>query len=108
MIDNTWTTVAASADLLGLGGADVRKGGVIMSGPAAQHEGTGLPTAARTGGAATAFLGGALGVGTSRVASALDRRPKSLCTVERSFVPTYLPQNDGTTLGIRSPGRPLS
>ncbi|MGY1835096.1 hypothetical protein ACI79P_08305 [Blastococcus sp. SYSU DS0510] len=108
MIDNTWTTAAASADLLGLGGADVHVGGLVMTGVAAQHEGTGLPTAARTGGAATALLGGGVGVGTPRVAPALDRRPKSLCTVERSFVPTYLPQNDGTTLGIRSPGRPLS
>ncbi|MCF6745305.1 hypothetical protein E9529_13680 [Blastococcus sp. KM273128] len=99
----TTTITAASADLLGLGGVDARTGGLIMTGPAAQHEGTGLSSACR--GEWTSVLGG--DAGTDR-AAAFDRRPKSLRTVERPFVPTYLPQHDGTTLGIRSPGRPLS
>ncbi|MCF6509123.1 hypothetical protein E9549_17190 [Blastococcus sp. MG754426] len=97
----TTTITAASADLLGRGGVDARTGGLIMTGPAAQHEGTGLSSAACRG-EWTAVLGGDAG------AAAFDRRPKSLRTVERPFVPTYLPQHDGTTLGIRSPGRPLS
>ncbi|MGY1721974.1 hypothetical protein [Blastococcus sp. SYSU DS0533] len=100
----TTTITAASVDLLGLGGVDARTGGLIMTGPAAQHEGTGLSSAACRG-EWTAVLGGV--AGTAGVATS-DRRPKSLRTVERPFAPTYLPQNDGTTLGIRSPGRPLS
>ncbi|WP_346619914.1 hypothetical protein [Blastococcus montanus] len=108
MTSTTWTS-AASTDLLVSGGVDVRTGGLIMAGPAAQHEGTGLPTAACAGvGSATGVVGGAVGTGASRVASALDRRPKSPSIAERFLAPTYLPQNDGTTLGIRSPGRPLS
>ncbi|SEK21665.1 hypothetical protein SAMN04515665_101130 [Blastococcus sp. DSM 46786] len=103
----TTTTTAASADLLGLGGVDARTGGLIMTGPAAQHEGTGLSSAACTSGEWTAVLGGGVAAVTACV-TAFDRRPKSLRSVERPFVPTYLPQNDGTTLGIRSPGRPLS
>ncbi|MGY1848372.1 MULTISPECIES: hypothetical protein [unclassified Blastococcus] len=91
---------AASADLLGLGGIDTRTGGLVMAGPAAQHEGTGLSSAG--------CAGGEWAVGTPFAAAALDRRPKSLRAVERPFAPTYLPTNDGTTLGIRSPGRPLS
>ncbi|MDP5182722.1 hypothetical protein QOZ88_08730 [Blastococcus sp. BMG 814] len=102
----TTTITAASADLLGLGGVDARTGGLIMTGPAAQHEGTGLSSSACTSGGWTAVLGGDAAVTACVVA--FDRRPKSLRTVERPFVPTYLPQNDGTTLGIRSPGRPLS
>jgi hypothetical protein len=103
----TTTISVASADLLGLGGIDARMGGLIMTGPAAQHEGTGLSSAACTSGEWTAVLGGDVPAVAARDA-AFDRRPKSLRIVERPFVPTYLPQHDGTTLGIRSPGRPLS
>ncbi|MGY2004723.1 hypothetical protein [Blastococcus sp. SYSU DS1024] len=101
----TTPITAASADLLGLGGVDARTGGLIMAGPAAQREGTGLSSAGCAGERAV-VRGGA--IGTPRAAVALDRRPKRLRAVERPFAPTYLPQNDGTTLGIRSPGRPLS
>lgn len=104
MTSTTWIS-AASTDFLVSGGVDVRTGGLIMAGPAAQHERTGVPTGV---GSATGVVGGAAGSATSRVASALDRRPKSPSTAERFLAPTYLPQNDGTTLGIRSPGRPLS
>ena len=106
MIGITWTT-AASTVLPGRCGVDVRAGGLIMAGPAAQHAGTGLPIAACTGvQPVTGVPGGTAETGTSRLA--FDRRPKSLRTAERFLAPTYLPQNDGTTLGIRSPGRPLS
>lgn len=101
---STTTITAASTDLLGLGGIDVRTGGLIVHGPAAQHERAGLSSAACCS-AWSAVLGGGAGLAH---AAAFDRRPKSLRTVERPFVPTYLPQHDGTTLGIRSPGRPLS
>ncbi|CCG04874.1 hypothetical protein [Blastococcus saxobsidens] len=108
MTSITWTT-AASTDLLGRDGVDVRAGGPTMAGRAARHEGTGLPIAACTGvQPATGVAGGTADTGTPRIASAFDRRPKSLRTAEHFPVSTYLPQNDGTTLGIRSPGRPLS
>ncbi|MDK3258774.1 hypothetical protein [Blastococcus capsensis] len=108
MTNITWTA-AASTDLLGRSGADVRAGGLIMAGPAARHESTGLPIAPCADvQPATEVVGGTADTGTSRIASAFDRRPKSLRTAERFLVPTYLPQHDGTTLGIRFPGRPLS
>ena len=107
MISSTWT--AAASDLLVRGGADVREGGPIMSGPAAPLQGTGLLVAACTGGAvATDLIASTAGTRSSRIAPVAVRRPKSLTTVERFLAPTYLPQHDSTTLGIRSPGRPLS
>lgn len=103
------TSTAVASDLLGRGGAHVREGGLIMSGPATPIQGTGLPVAACTGGAvATGLIGSTAGTGSSRVAPVAVRRPKSLRTVERFPAPTNLPQYDSTTLGIRSPGRPLS
>ncbi|MGY2085010.1 hypothetical protein [Blastococcus sp. SYSU DS0539] len=107
MTSITWT--AAASDLLVRGGADVREGGLIMTGPAAPTQGTGLSVAPCTGGpAATGPIGSIAGTGSSRVAPVAVRRPKSLHTVERFLAPTRLPQHDSTTLGIRSPGRPLS
>ncbi|NEK85309.1 hypothetical protein GCU60_05970 [Blastococcus saxobsidens] len=99
MITTTW--LAPSADLLGLGGADVRTSGSTMSGAAAPFQGTGLPAVAcrRTAPVTAATGTNALVTGRRRVHEPL---------VERFLAPTYLPTNDGTTLGIHSPGRPQS
>ena len=80
MITTTWT--APSVDLLGTGGTDARTAGLALSGSAAPFQGTGVPAVARL----------------------------RVCTeaVERFIAPTNLPQHDGTTLGIHSPGRPQS
>ena len=80
MITTTWT--APSVDLLGAGGTDVCAVGLVMAGPAAPFQGTGLPAAARL-----------------RV---------SVEPNERSIAPIYLPTHDGTTLGIHPSGRPQS
>ena len=107
MTSITWTTVA-STDLLGRDGVDVHAG-PTMAGPAARYERTGLSIAACTGvEPATGVLGGIADTCALPVASHRDRRPTSLRTGERFPVSTHLPQYDGTTLGIRSPGRPLS
>ncbi|RZU32947.1 hypothetical protein [Blastococcus saxobsidens] len=102
MITTTWT--APSADLLGLGGADVRTIGSALSGAAAPLQGTGLPavacerTAPVTASLATARTD-ALVVGRRRVHAPI---------AERFIAPSYLPTNDGTTLGIHPSGRPQS
>ncbi len=80
MITTTWA--APSADLLGAGSADVRMAGWVLAGPAAPFQGTGV--------------------------SAAGRRRVCLEPNERFIAPTYLPQHDGTTLGIHPPGRPQS
>ena len=102
MITTTWT--APSADVLGLGGADVRTGGLSMSGSAAPLQGTGLSAAGC--GLATAMSAPTAAAGTDAFGVtpvAVKRRAH-----ECFLAPTYLPTNDGTTLGIHSPGRPQS
>ncbi|TYP89950.1 hypothetical protein [Blastococcus xanthinilyticus] len=96
MISTTWTT--AASDLLVRGGVDVRERGPVMAASAAPIQGTGLPLAACTGGA----------VATGLIGSTAGRRRTSLRIVERFLAPTYLPQNDNTTLGLPAPGRSLS
>ena len=80
MITTTWA--APSADLLGTGSADVRTAGWVLAGPTAPCQESGVPAAGR----GRVFL-----------------EPN-----ERFIAPTYLPQHDGTTLGIHRPGRPQS
>ena len=97
MISTTWTK--APADLLGLGGLDVRPvnapglcsgftelASVQMAAPTAPPQGTGLPT-----------------VGTAVRQRPVTRRPIGHDVVTP---PTF--QNDGTTLGIHSSRRPQS
>ena len=48
-----------------------------------------------------------LGTGSADVRTA-GRRRVCLPPNERFIAPTYLPQHDGTTLGIHRPGRPQS
>ncbi len=78
MISMTWT--AAPAGFLGLGGSDVRADGCAFA------------------------LFGTAGA-EARLRPAVVHVP-----VERQprIAPTYLAQNDGTTLGIHSSGRPQS
>jgi hypothetical protein len=84
MITTTWTT--PSADLLGGGSAAVRTGAVAMAARVAAFQGAGVP------------------FGTP----AVGRRRGCPAATERFIAPTYLPQHDGTSLGIHSSGRPQS
>jgi hypothetical protein len=107
MTSITWT--AAASHVLGRSGADVCDGGGVPTAPAAPIQGTAVLLAACPAGAmATGLRGTTAGTGSFRVAPARDRRPKSARIVERFLAPTYRLQHDGTTLGIRSPGRSLS
>ena len=106
MISTTWTD--APADLLGLGGFDVRgaDGSGLCSGfaehlaapvtaPSAAAQGTGLPaggSAVRLRPVARQAIGGVLGTTTSE-----NTTPENT---------TF--ENTGTTLGNLSPGRPQS
>ena len=97
MITTTWTD--APAALLGLGGAAVRPCtgfgsgmpiDVVMGAPLASVQGTGLPV----GGSAV------------RIREAF---PPAGTQTRTARTHNYIgAKNDGTTLGIRSPGRPLS
>ena len=106
MITTTWT--APSADVLGLGGADVHTGGLIMSGPAAPLQGTGLSAAACGLTTAVSAPTAAAGTDAFGVTPVAVKRRAHERLAERFIAPTYLPTNDGTTLGIHSPGRPQS
>lgn len=84
----TWTAPAGD---LGLGAADVRAdrlAAVRMAVPAAPRPGTGVPTAARLRGP----IAGVVGV--------VAPNPCSTSSTDKF--------HNGTTLGIHSPGRPLS
>ncbi|WP_347057811.1 hypothetical protein ABC795_14070 [Blastococcus sp. HT6-30] len=106
MTSMTW---AAASDLLVRGGADVREGGLSTTGATVLIQGTGPSVAAGTrGNVATGLIGSTAGTGSSRVAPVAIRRPESQHVVERFLAPTYLPQDDATTPGLRVPGRPLS
>ena len=88
MITTTWTT--APADLLGLGGAPVCSGmtvAVAMAPHFASLQGTGAP------------------IGSTAVRRREAVRQPGTQQVTHSYIGT---QNDGTTLGNHSPGRPQS
>jgi len=88
MITTTWTD--APTGLSGLGGAAVRSCSGVMAAPIASVQGTGLPIA----GTAVRMREAFRPTGT-QTRSALDHN--------------YIgAKNDGTTLGIHTPGRPLS
>jgi hypothetical protein len=80
----TWTV--PFADLLGQGSADARAENVATTAPAAPFQGTGV----------------------SFGAPLVGRRRGCPDAIERPIAPTYLPQHDGTTLGIHAPRRPRS
>ena len=97
MITTTWTY--APADLLGLGGAAVRPctglgsgmpTGVAMVAPTARVQGTGLPVGGPAVRIRDAFPPAGTQIRTARTHNSIGAT------------------NDGTTLGIRSPGRPPS
>jgi hypothetical protein len=101
----TWTT--ASADLLGLGGSDVRRCAdrdsriVIGVSPAprvAPFQGSGVPA----GGTAGRLRPLALQVGTPVGGNAIDQ------AVNQASVAPYAHNSIGTTLGIHPSRRPLS
>jgi hypothetical protein len=103
MTKNTWTFVPAG--VLGQGSADVRPypGVVVCPTPDAMR-GTGLPTVGfaadvRTGGVVDRLrsLNGAVAV------LARTHEPATAQFIDQKFA-----QNDGTTLGIHTPGRPRS
>ena len=82
----TSTRPVPCAGPLGQGCADGRAENVAMPAPAAPCQGTGV----------------------SFGAPLVGRRRSCPDAIERSIAPTYLPQHDGTTLGIHAPGRPRS
>ena len=92
MISTTWTK--APADLLGLGGLDVRR---------AYGPGLGLGLAERSG----APTPTAQGTGLSAVGTAVRVRPAARQAIGNDVITNSF-QNNGTTLGIHSSGRPQS
>jgi hypothetical protein len=103
MTKNTWTIVPAG--VLGQGSADVRPyPGVVVCPTPDAVRGTGLPTVGlaadvRTGGDVARLrpLNGAVAV------QAHTHEPATAQFIDQKFA-----QNDGTTLGIHTPGRPQS
>jgi hypothetical protein len=97
MISTTWTK--APADLLGLGGIDVRPafGPGLCSGFA---EYLAAPV--------NAPIAAAQGTGLSTAGTAVRLRPVTRHTAGDVVETTTVFQNNGTTLGNHSPGRPQS
>jgi hypothetical protein len=103
MTKNTWTFVPAGA--LGQGIADVRPyPGVVVCPTPPAVQGTGLPAVGSTADVPAAgdvarlrSLNGSVAV--------LDRTHEP---AGRQFIDQDFAQNDGTTLGIHTPGRPQS
>ena len=93
MISSTWTQ--APADLLGLGGVDVR--------PA---YGTGLPSGFAD--RAVAPIPTVQGTGLSAVGTAIRLRPATRQAIGHDVVTEKFFDNNGTTLGIHSSRRPQS
>ena len=93
MTNTTWTK--APADLLGLGGLDVRPvyGPGLCGGRAERAV---APIATRQGS------------GVSAVGTALRVRPVTRQAIDHGVVTTKSFQNNGTTLGIHSSRRPQS
>jgi len=83
MITTTWTAPSAAA--LGFRSLDVSLDGLIV-----------------------AFTAPLPGTGNWFGTPTVVRRRVRQNPVERFIAPTYLPQHDGTTLGIHSSGRPQS
>jgi hypothetical protein len=95
MISTTWTK--APADLLGLGGFDVR--------PA---YGSGLCLGFGFAQPAVAPTATAQGTGLSAVGTAVRVRPATRQAIGHGFVTTKSFENNGTTLGIHPSRRPQS
>ena len=88
MITTTW--IDAPTGLSGLGGAAVRSCSGAMIAPFASVQGTGLPIAGTAVRTREAF-------------------PPAGTQTRPAFDHNYIgAKNDGTTLGIHTPGRPLS
>ena len=103
MTKNTWTFVPAG--VLGQGIADVRPyPGVVVCPTPVAVRGTGLPTVGST---ADVRTGGDVARLRSRHgAVAVLARTHEPATAQ--FIDQKFAQNDGTTLGIHTPGRPQS
>ena len=100
MTTTTWTSVPAG--MLGQGNADVRPyPGVVVRPAAEPARGTGLPAVGFAGDTRTACGDGA----RTRALTVLARFDAP--AAEKSIAQQST-QNDGTTLGIHSPGRPQS
>jgi hypothetical protein len=93
MISTTWTK--APADLLGLGGLDVRP---------AYAPGMGSGFAERV----VAPIAPPQGTGLSAVGTAVRQRPVARPAIGHDAVTPTSFQNNGTTLGYHSSRRPLS
>jgi hypothetical protein len=92
MISTTWTN--APADLLGLGGADVRS-----------CTGVGLTVAVAMGPDFAPVQGTGVPIGGTSVRLREAVRPTGTQKLAHNYIGA---SNDGTTLGNHSPGRPLS
>lgn len=84
--------------------ADVRGGADAMWASVAPFGSTGLSTSA----CAVAPAAGVVLDTRVPATAALHGKRREQAIAERFLAPTYLPTNDGTTLGIHSPGRPQS
>jgi hypothetical protein len=108
MTTTTWTS--APAGVLGQGSVDVRPypGVVVCPTPDAVH-GSGLPA-----GGFAAEVRDMTGDDTARLrplsgsAALVTREPFAARFTAQKFIDQQSTQNDGTTLGIHSPGRPQS
>ena len=95
----TSNTTATSADVLA-------RGGYAMGTSVAPIGATGLSAWAGTGPVLTVAPAVA-GIRLRATAAVLGKR-REQAFAERFLAPTCTPTNDGTTLGIHSPGRPQS
>jgi hypothetical protein len=108
MTKTTWTSVPVG--VLGQGIADVRPyPGVVVCPTAVAVHGTGLPA-----GGFAAEVRGVIGDDTARLrplrgsVAVMTREPLASRFTAQKFIDRKSTQNDDTTLGIHSPGRPQS
>jgi hypothetical protein len=108
MTTTTW--MFAPAGVLGQGSVDVRPyPGVVVCPTSAAGHGTGLPA-----GGFAAEVRGLTGDDTARLrplsrsVAVLTREPLAPRFTAEKFIDRQSTQNDVTTLGIHSPGRPQS
>jgi hypothetical protein len=105
MTKTTWTF--APAGVLGQGSADARPyAGVVVCPTPAAVQGTGLPA-----GGFAAEVRGVFGADTARLRalhSSVAVLARTDAPAAQKFIAQQSTQNDGTTLGIHSPGRPQS